>query len=123
MKREFSIELPFPARVLFPNARPNRYQKAREVKLHRYWAYVQTLALKIGSINPVGIVEYRIVYTPKANRRRDEDGVISSCKSYLDGVAQALQIDDHIFRHRGTEALPAKAPGSLVLTFNWEEQQ
>ena len=38
--REFSIELPFPARVLFPNARPNWHVKAREVKLHRYWSYV-----------------------------------------------------------------------------------
>ena len=121
--REFSIELPFPARVLFPNARPNRFQKAREVKLHRYWAFVATRAESIGECCPKDIVEYRIVYTPKTNRRRDEDGVISSCKSYLDGVAQALGIDDHIFRHRGTEALPAKAPGKLVLTFSWDEEK
>ena len=121
--REFSIELPFPARVLFPTARPNRVQKAREVKLQRYWAYVSTLSACVGECKPKGIIEYRIVYTPKTNRRRDEDGVISSCKSYLDGVAQALGIDDHIFRHRGTEAMPAKAPGSLVLSFSWEEEK
>lgn len=120
--REFSIELPFPARVLFPNARPNWHVKAREVKLHRYWSYVATRAANVGEVAPKDVIEYRITYTPKTNRRRDEDGIISSCKSYLDGVAQALGIDDHIFRHRGTEALPAKAPGSLVLTFRWEEQ-
>jgi len=34
---------------------------------------------------------------PPDNRRRDADGVLASLKSALDGVADALGIDDHRF--------------------------
>lgn len=120
-----TVTLPWPDRRLFPNARVFWASKAKQVKTHRRLAYFE--ALKIQEAIPAEVrsdetksIFYRIIYTPKINRKRDEDGIISACKSYLDGVSEAIGINDFRFHIRGCEALPAQKPGSITLEFFWE---
>lgn len=116
------ITLPWPKRVLFPNARAHWAVRAKEVQRHRHWA---RLAANNASElfcpgklhNETVVIHYRIRYTPPTNRRRDEDGVISSCKAYLDGIADALSVNDTRFRITGVQAEKSSRPGSVDLIF------
>ena len=121
----FTVTLPWPDRRLFPNARVFWAAKAKQVRIHRRLAYFE--ALKVQEAIPAEVradpdksIFYRITYIPKINRRRDEDGIISACKAYLDGVSEAIGINDSRFHIRGCDAQPAQKPGAIVLEFWWE---
>ena len=121
--QSFSIELPWPQRVLFPNARPHWAVKSKKVKVHRNWARIVTMNEVKAPIHPKGRIGYTIDFTPPINRKRDEDGILSACKSYLDGVADALGVNDTLFTIKGMQGHPAQAPGAIKLTFSWEENR
>ena len=92
------IVLPFPHKALWPNGRAHYMAKAREVKKHREWAF--TAALK--HIRRHGIpadrpVVLRYIITPKTRHAIDIDNIVAAMKSYQDGIAQALGIDDSQF--------------------------
>jgi crossover junction endodeoxyribonuclease RusA len=38
-----------------------------------------------------------LIYAPPDKRRRDTDGMLSACKSYLDGIADHIGLDDSKF--------------------------
>ena len=121
------VNLPWPDRKLVPNARVFWAAKAKEVKRHRRLAFMAALDLQeqipaAVRANEEASIYYTISYEPKINRKRDEDGVIAACKSYLDGVSEAIGINDCRFHIRGCEALPAKKPGSITLAFWWDQQ-
>lgn len=92
-----SITLPYPHKILWPNgARRNRYAIAREVKKHRHWAATATRAAKW--IAPEGTPQVTITVHPKpTGPHPDKDNVSSSAKSYLDGIADALGVNDRTF--------------------------
>lgn len=90
-----SIELPWPPKAVHPNARTHWAPKARATKRMRHdaaWA-AKEARVKVGD----GPVHISLTFYPPDKRRRDLDGCISSCKAYLDGLADALGIDDSRF--------------------------
>ena len=89
------IELPFPAKDLWPNSRPHWAAKARAVKKARAWAYTATLAAKVPK--PEGRMHIRLLVHPRTANRPDADNVIAACKALLDGMAEALGVDDSTF--------------------------
>jgi len=91
------IELPYPHKALWPNGRAHWAIKARETKKHRAWA-----ALAVRACNPPvvgnGPIPIHIVCHPKGRGPApDRDGVVSSCKAFLDGIADALGVNDRNF--------------------------
>lgn len=48
------------------------------------------------------------IFSPPDNRRRDVDGMLSSIKSYLDGIADVIGIDDSKFEIVLRKAAPRK---------------
>lgn len=46
---------------------------------------------------PEGRLHLWIDFYPPDRRRRDDDGLLASCKAYRDGIADALGIDDRRF--------------------------
>lgn len=44
-----------------------------------------------------GPIHISLTFYPPNKRRRDLDGCISSCKAYLDGLADGLGVDDNRF--------------------------
>jgi len=88
------VVLPWPHKHLSPNARVHWATKAREVKKHRQWAHWATPArLQVEAAR----LAVTVTFNPPDKRSRDADNLMASCKSYLDGIADSLGIDDSVF--------------------------
>ena len=88
-----TITLPLPSRLLSPNARIHRQNRAKLTKLHRHRAKLRTLEALNGQ--PYAATGYSMAFYYSDARRRDDDNADASTKSYRDGIADALQIDDY----------------------------
>lgn len=88
----------WPHRDLHPNSRVHWSRRAKASKGARALACL--LAKGEGwkpSAAPEGRIHVWIDGYPKDRRRRDADGLLSSMKPYLDGIADALGVDDRRF--------------------------
>lgn len=93
------ITLPWPDRDLHPNARPHWATKAKAAKAYRQAAGWLTKASG-DRIEGVGAIDLHITFYPPSNHRHDLDGCLSAIKSGLDGIADALRVDDARFAIR-----------------------
>lgn len=105
------IELPYPAKALWPNGRAHHMAKAREVKKHRAWAFAATLeALQREGTGGAGQSPMPITIHVHARPKGplpDRDNAIAASKSLLDGIADALRLNDRDFAAPQVEfALP-----------------
>ena len=92
------VILPWPARVLHPNARPHWRVKAKAAKAARATTYA--LALQAGAMRmqwPDGRLHLWIDFYPPTRRLPDDDNMLSRMKPARDGIADALGIDDRRF--------------------------
>lgn len=92
------LVLPWPSRDLHPNSRNHWSLRAKAAKAARYQAGL--LALQAGwqgRVLPEGRLHVWIDAYPPDRRRRDADGLLSSCKAALDGIADVIGVDDRRF--------------------------
>ncbi|EPM44240.1 hypothetical protein A256_26948 [Pseudomonas syringae pv. actinidiae ICMP 19103] len=89
------LMLPWPPKVLSPNARTHWATKSRAAKSYRNTCYL--LCLQAALPVPKGRALLSLEFIPPDRRRRDDDNCIAAFKSGRDGVAQALGIDDSRF--------------------------
>lgn len=110
------ITLPWPAKELSPNARVHFQVKAKAAKAYRETAY--WLTKHSGMRAPAdGWLTIRLDFHPPDRRRRDLDNMLSSAKSLLDGLADALKVNDErfaLYLHRQEPCKPGKVVVSLV---------
>jgi crossover junction endodeoxyribonuclease RusA len=98
---EYLIRLPWPNRELFPNfKRSHHWRTYRHLeKSYRETCWkltlVQTGASPSGIPNPLPM---SITFHPPDRRKRDDDGIIGAFKNGRDGIADALGVDDAIFK-------------------------
>ena len=94
------IELPFPSNKLSPNGRFHWAVVAKAKKEARSTAYYLTKEVLKGSECVVthGYVAVSLEFQPPSRRSYDLDGLLSRSKAYLDGIADAIGIDDKHFR-------------------------
>lgn len=92
-----TIILPLPDKRLSPNARGHWSGLSKAKKSARELAYLTTLSALGGKPAPT-LSRYRLAFFFKVSRRRDDDNWSAACKAYRDGIADALQIDDHTLR-------------------------
>ncbi len=91
------ICLPFPHRDLSPNARVHWSTHAKRAKAARQDAYYATREQRAAPIEwrkdfePLPV---KLTFCPPDGRARDTDNMLSSCKAYLDGIADAIGVDD-----------------------------
>lgn len=93
------IRLPWPPRALWVNSRVHFMARARAAGKARRdaWAIAREAGL-IGFRNePIPV---SITFHPPNKIRRDMDGMHSAIKPMLDGVADAMGVDDSQFRPR-----------------------
>ena len=90
------MKMYWPPRELSPNARVHWAARSRAVK--KYRADAHALALSEGLHMPDSDkVWVHLTFCPPSHRRYDADNLLASCKSLLDGIADALKVNDHRF--------------------------
>lgn len=89
------LVLPWPPAACSPNQRVHWSKKAKATK--RYRADCHLLAKQAGITAPVGELLVMMEFVPPDARRRDLDNLLSACKGLLDGIADALKVDDRHF--------------------------
>ena len=91
-----SVDLPWPNRTLHPNARAHWATRAKAAKRARRDAAYAAKAAGIRRIEAAAL-KVTAIFFPPDSRRRDADGMLSSVKSYLDGIADVIGVDDHLW--------------------------
>jgi len=99
------IPLPYPDPDLHPNGRPDPWRRAAKTKAYRETCQILARSeinrrAKVGrpfELAADGPIPVRLVFHAKVNRRRDRDGALSSAKALLDGLADALKVNDARF--------------------------
>ena len=99
----FTFDAPLPPPELHPNARPNRWAKARAIKAYRAavgWA--AKAALPKGWDRAAPGYTLALHYGFKTNRNRDQDGLTAWFKAGQDGMTDAgVWPDDHLVTSGG----------------------
>jgi crossover junction endodeoxyribonuclease RusA len=120
MTDSIRIRLPWPSRHLSPNARLHWAQRHKAVRAARAEAFaLAKQALTDHQWQRPRDLSRPIAFTvsllPPANgRRRDFDNAIASLKPLLDGLADAMAVNDHLFRPVFRMA-DAKGRGAVVV--------
>lgn len=107
------IELPWPASALSGHNTGNRWVKAKIIATHRAWAFHATRAAKI-TVAETGDIYINFRFTPPDNRM-DRTNMPILLKPYIDGIAEALGINDKRFLPSFTYETPRK-PGAVLVT-------
>lgn len=114
------LTLPWPHKDLSPNSRKHWSNRARKAKVHRKSAHVLTMEALLQKSVSLPAEPNKIVvglkFVPPANRHYDLDGLISRSKSSLDGIADALGVNDRRFTFGAVDITRAERPGKLVVT-------
>lgn len=92
-----TVILPWPPKELSPNAKLHWAKKAKFTKGYRHTAWALALEAKV-TCNKDEKVEMEITFYPPDKRHRDYDNMVASIKAGLDGLADALQVNDRLFR-------------------------
>ena len=95
-----TLELPFPDSHLMPNAARRLHWRTRAeyAKNYRMCGYVEAAnAVRWDYKPPEGELSVKIVFHEPNKRARDLDGLLSAMKPSLDGIANALDVDDKRF--------------------------
>lgn len=96
------IILPWFDSALSPNARTHWAKKAAAVKSARTIAYLRTREAGFGKHTFAGYdgrIDVWIDFYAKTRRYPDGDNALAACKAYLDGIADALGVNDSRFVH------------------------
>lgn len=111
------IDLPWPSPNLHPNSRVHWSKRSASAKRARMDANLATLGAMNAQGRPkLGAGEIVLTLTfrpPPVNRKRDADNLLAAMKSALDGVADALKVDDWRFAFTLRAGDPVK--GGMVV--------
>lgn len=108
------IELPWPPASLSGHTDgKGHWEKIAATKKHREWARLATLAGGNADLPQHGDVPIKFRFEPP-NRRGDRVNFPNRIKPYIDGIAEALKINDSRFLPSYEFAEPA-APGRVIV--------
>lgn len=107
------IVLPFPASSLSGHSAGHWRTKAAATAKHRAWAKAATMAVR-PLVADVGDIPVHIRFVP-ANHRGDRANFPNRMKPYLDGIAEALGVNDSRFLPSYTFSDP-ESPGRVEVT-------
>lgn len=88
------IYLSFPPKELSPNARLHWRKVAQAKGSYRMECFIDARKQGIKKLAANGPLKIALVFYPPDNRRRDWDNMLAAMKSGLDGLSDALGVDD-----------------------------
>ena len=110
------ITLPWPPAILSANSRANRFERAEAIRMARahakyeaHRAGFQHVAFQEG---PLGMT---LIFHFPDDRHRDADNCLSRMKAALDGLCDALDIDDERLWPITLERGPNVTGGQIVI--------
>lgn len=111
------IELDFPPSDLFPNRAKGRHWAALHAVKTRYRETSAWLAKhQIRSWDPPeGDIRLKLTFQMPDKRMRDADNCLAAAKAALDGLADALQVNDRQFQPIVIHRILGNKPGKLVV--------
>jgi crossover junction endodeoxyribonuclease RusA len=114
------VSLPFPDKSLFPNAKNGRHwggPHPAKVEARLFgWVAAKQAQLKHEAFkDDGGPIPVSIVFCQPDKRRRDLDNMLAAMKSALDGVAEALGVDDSRFRPILIDVGEVEKPGRVIV--------
>jgi crossover junction endodeoxyribonuclease RusA len=93
---ETTLILPWPARVLSPNARVHWAAKGKATAKARQWAHMACLGTNVQQSRDASAALH-FDFHPPNQIRRDIHNMPVMCKAYVDGIADAIDADDQHF--------------------------
>lgn len=117
------IVLGWPAKPLWPNFRSrSHWPKTNAVAKARAEAFYATKAARVESAAGDVPIIVQATFYPPDRRKRDYDNCAAALKPSWDGIAQALGVDDSMFRHAPPIiAEPVKGPGKVTVQIGGEQ--
>lgn len=116
-----------PSPILSPNARGHWGPKARAASRFRETARLATLGAisadtraELADLPSIGYT-VSVSWEKRRTGMRDEDNVLASCKAALDGVAEAIGIDDRRLHVKGISLDTTSRLGVTTITLITEE--
>jgi crossover junction endodeoxyribonuclease RusA len=109
-----TVILGWPSRALSPNARTHWATLARAKKAARREGFVA--AMQAGEIAGASSVRIQVTFIPPDARRRDCDNLVSSLKGQIDGISDAIGIDDSRWIWAAPVIAAPEKPGRVVVT-------
>lgn len=106
-----TIILPWPPAALSGHANGGRWGKTAVTKKHRAWAMAAAMAAGVTDVPTTGDIALRITFVPP-NRRGDRTNFANRLKPAIDGIADALSVNDARFLPSYHYAEPEK-PGRV----------
>ena len=91
-----TIKLPFPPKLLNPNARVHHLRLAAEKKKYRQHCAWECKARGVTRFK-ADQIHLHIEFHPPNARRRDRDNLIAAFKAGQDALSDALGVDDSLF--------------------------
>lgn len=111
------IELPYPPKELSPNATLHWAKKMKFKKSYRQTCWALALSQKLTAPPGDGKIDIHITFYPPDRRHRDADNMVASIKAGLDGVADALKVNDK--RFLPTFKFSDEPLGKIVVEIKW----
>ena len=114
------IKLPFPPMELMPNRRLGRHWgSTHDIKTgSREGAHKATQETMNTWKEPEGNIPVSLLFLSPDKRKRDLDNLLAASKAALDGIAQALGVDDKRFKPILIDEDYAGGLGSTVVAVN-----
>lgn len=106
------VSLPFPSSELSGHNTGNRYGKGSIIRAHRQLA-ADAVADALAPVPDEGDIRLHFHFIPP-DRRGDRTNYWNRCKPYIDGIADALGINDRRFVPAMSFAEPRK-PGRVIV--------
>lgn len=96
---ELEITLPWPPKELSPNARLHWAKVSKAKKSYREACYyIALMSLQRGMFSETDVIGVHLKFYKPTRRAMDWDNLIARMKAGLDGMSDALKINDKQFR-------------------------
>lgn len=109
-----TVRLPWPPKELSPNSRAHWRKRHASGKVMRQSAHILALEAKLRAPADGDIV-LRLTLHPPVRRVHDRDNGLARCKSLLDGIADALRVNDKRFKPLPAEFGEPVEGGCVIL--------
>jgi crossover junction endodeoxyribonuclease RusA len=112
------VRLPWPDMKLMPNKSKGRaWQSASKIRAEQRAAAVlctQAALQTTGEKSYIGNIPLSLLYLSPDKRHRDLDNLLAASKPIIDGLAQALGVDDSRFKPILVDSVHAGGEGALI---------